>query len=393
MKNDLNIAVVGGSLSGYAGGAPRSMATHAAALASQNIRVTIFAGYSKKYPLTKEQFKLDGVDVVASSLWGPSVLGLNVSALWQLFKRAKEYDVIHLNGHWNFTTFIGATIAKLRKIPYAITTRGHLGKYDFEHLRFLKIILFPLMEIPSIRGATLMHVCSEWEKTDSMRALKHAQRIVKMPNAVSCDALLPILEKMDARKQLGLPEDVPVYLFLARVSADKSPELLIRAWAASQRETAAGVLLIAGPYDPDFGQKLKKLAESLGIGGTIQFPGYADNELKRKLLSAADVFVLPSTDDSFSVAVIEAARFGLSCILSPYVGAAEYIPQDLLHIAELDESSWAKVLSSDYARTDKRSNDWMDQFSVETLGKKWKMLYLEVTSAKSGYKNKESQSS
>ena len=176
MNKRLNIAIVGGSLSGYGGGAPRSMAVHAKALLTQDTGVTIFAGFSKKYPLTSEQFGLDDIEIIASRLWGPSVLGMNVKALYALYRRAKDFDVIHLNGHWNFTTFIGASIAKLRKVPYVITTRGHLGKYDFEHLWLLKKFLFPLMEIPNIRGAALMHVCSEWEKKDSMRALKYAKK-------------------------------------------------------------------------------------------------------------------------------------------------------------------------------------------------------------------------
>ncbi|VGO12281.1 D-inositol 3-phosphate glycosyltransferase [Pontiella desulfatans] len=384
MSKGLNIALVGGSLSGYAGGAPRSLAVHAKALHGQGTGVTIFAGFSKKYPLTPEQFGLDGIEVVASRLWGPSVLGLNVKALGMLFKRAREFDVIHLNGHWNFTTFIGATIAKIRKVPYVITVRGHLGKYDFEHLRPLKKILFPTMEMPNIKGAALMHVCSEWEKTDSMRALKFAKRIEKIPNAVDVSKLLPMLERSDARKQLDLPIDVPVYLYLARVSPDKSPEMLINAWAASTRKTDGSMLVIAGPYDPEYGKKLFDLVDDLGVKESIRFPGYADNEAKRKWLSASDVFVLPSTDDSFSVAVIEAARFGLHCILSPYVGAAEYIPSALLTTAELHEEAWAKALSAAHPRTGDAPTDWMDLFTLEGLGQHWMMLYGEIADQKIG---------
>lgn len=372
--------MVGGSLSGYAGGAPRSLAVHAKALHDQGISVTIFAGFSKKYPLTTEQFGLDGIEVVASCLWGPSVLGLNVKALVSLFKRAREFDVIHLNGHWNFTTFIGATISKLWKVPYVITVRGHLGRYDFEHLRPLKKILFPTMEIPNIKGSALMHVCSDWEKKDSMRALKYAQRIETIPNAVDCSNLLPMLDQPEARQKLALPEQVPVYLYLSRVSPDKSPELLINAWAQSQRKSDGSVLVIAGPADPEYAKKLDSLCQALGVQESIRFTGYADNEAKRKLLSAADVFVLPSTDDSFSVAVIEAAYFGLHCLLSPYVGAAQYIPEHLLSKAELDENSWSSALNTDHRRNSNLSTEWMNHFTLQSLGKTWSTLYKSVAS-------------
>lgn len=379
MNEHMKIALVGGSLSGYAGGAPRSLAVHARAIHAQDITVTIFAGFSKKYPLTAKQFGLDGIEIVASRLWGPSVLGLNVKALWSLFKRAPEFDAIHLNGHWNFTTFIGASIAKIRKKPYVITVRGHLGKYDFAHLRLLKLFLFPLMEIPNISGAALMHVCSEWERTDSMRGLKHAKRVEAVPNAVDCSSLLPILNQSEARARLDLPDSARIYLFLSRVAPDKSPELLIKAWAASERKSDGSILVIAGPCAPDYEGKLIALAESLGVAEKLRFTGYADNQTKRLLYSAADVFVLPSTDDSFSVAVIEAAVFGLHCILSPYVGATEYLPAEIPDSIALNITEWSKALSKDCPAPDRsQPKEWMAQFTLENIGKQWAGLYREI---------------
>jgi len=380
MKTNLKIAVVGGSLSGYGGGAPRSMASHAAALKTQGIEVTIYAGYSKKYPLTPAQFNIEGIETVTSPLWGPSVLGFAVKMLWILYRRANEYDVIHLNGHWNLTTFLGALISRIRKVPYVITVRGHLGKYDFKHLWFLKLFLYPLMEIPNIRHAALMHVCSEWERQDSQRALAHAKKVATVPNAVDCKTLLPPLDKTTARQALGLPDNIQVYLFLSRVAPDKSPEMLIRSWAKANKGPNA-LLVVAGPADPIYEQHLHKLAASLQVSNRILFPGYLDNESKRKWYSAADVFVLPSTDDSFSVAVIEAAHFGLSCILSPYVGASEYIPKTQVRIVELDQDAWAKALSAEIpaATADNSAEEtWKLQFTLESIGAHWKALYNEI---------------
>ncbi len=380
-SKQLRVAIVTGSLSGHAGGGPRSTAIHAKALTENGVIVTIFAGHSRKYPLTPDLFGVDHLDIVASRLWGPSVLGLCVGALFSLFRRAHEFDVIHLNGHWNFTTYIAAIIARVRGIPYVITARGHLGTYDFTHLWFLKLFLYPLMEIPNIRHAALMHVCSDWEQRDSARALSHARRVVKLPNVVDFSDVLPLLNPEDARERLDLPQDAHVYLFLARVAPDKCPDMLIRSWAAADLPPTA-LLVIAGPATPAYAQSLRDLAANLDVSNRVRFTGYVDRELKRQWLSAANIFVLPSTDDSFSVAVIEAVASGLHCILSPYVGAAEYVPSSMVTSTELNETAWAAALRSVAPRGPtrwKESKEWRDQFCAATIGRQWAQTYQELT--------------
>jgi glycosyltransferase involved in cell wall biosynthesis len=196
---------------------------------------------------------------------------------------------------------------------------------------------------------------------------------------------LPVLDKDDIRRQLDLPKTAKVYLFLSRVSPDKSPELLIESWSKANTPPDA-MLIIAGPYDPEYGAALLKLTTKLNVSESIRFPGYADNDAKRKWLSAADIFVLPSTDDSFSVAVIEAARFGLHCVLSPYVGAAEYIPESQLSIAPLNEKAWSVALENTAKSgeiTENYSFEWMNQFTMTALGEQWMTLYSEISKIKS----------
>jgi len=378
----MHIAIVGGSLSGFGGGAPRSMALHAKALETQGIKVSIFTGYSKKYPLTPDLFGVEKFDITASRLLGPSVLGLALKSLFKLAQRSSEFDVIHLNGHWNLTTFIGALIARFNKVPYVITARGHLGTYDFKHLWFLKLFLYPLMEITNIKHAALIHVCSNWEQSDSARALKHADKIIKLPNAVDFSEVLPCIEQKDARSQLGIPENAQVYLFLSRVAPDKCPDMLIKSWAKAKLPPNS-ILIIAGPADRAYEKMLKELAISQNVEESIKFTGYVDKDLKRYWLSTADVFVLPSTDDSFSVSVIEAAASGLHCMLSPYVGASEYLKESQVEIAELNEEAWTTMLriySSHICTRHKVDHEWCKQFSTDNIGRHWKYYYKNLTS-------------
>jgi glycosyltransferase involved in cell wall biosynthesis len=234
------------------------------------------------------------------------------------------------------------------------------------------------MEIPNIRHAALMHVCSSWEQEDSARPLAHARQVKKIPNAVDLEALLPPLNKAAARQAVSVPSNATVFLFLARVAPDKSPDMLIQSWAKAEMPLDA-LLILAGPASPAYAQTLQELATSLGVSQNIRFPGYADNQAKRNWLSAADSFVLPSTDDSFSVAAIEAAAFGLSCILSPYVGAAEFIPPAQVTTANLDVDSWSNAMKSlSPLPSPSVRAEWTSELSVSSIGAQWRTLYTDV---------------
>lgn len=371
----LRIAIVTGSLSGHAGGGPRSTAIHATALQTAGIGVTIFTGFNRKYPLTPDHFNLRNCEIVSSRLIGPTVLGLAIGALWTLFHRAREFDVIHMNGHWNLTTFLAARIARVRGIPYVITTRGHLGTYDFARYPLLKFLLYHFMEKSNIRHAALMHVCSDWELRDSKRALADA-RVVKLPNALDLTGLLPPLQRQDARRDLDLPQDQFIVLFLGRIAIEKSPFLLLDAWqAASLPDTAQ--LVLAGPCDAGLKHRLNRKIRNQDLRG-VRFVDYVSGEVKKAWLAATDLFVLPSTDDSFSVAVIEAAATGTSCLVSPFVGATEYLPAEIVVVAPLNSGAWATSLSRHSASPRPQEPvppEALDLFRPQSVGAKWRDIY------------------
>ena len=374
-----SIAIVTGSLSGYAGGAPRSTANHAKALQTQGIDVTIFTGFSRKYPLTPDHFDLGNCEIVPARLLGPSVLGLAVGALWKLWRRAREFDVIHLNGHWNLTTFIGSRIARARRVSYVITTRGHLGRYDFRRYPVLKFFLYRLLERPNIRGATRMHVCSDWELEDSRAALTGA-RIVKLPNALNLAEVVPPMPRTEARGRLGIAPGDFVVLFLGRIAVEKSPFFLLQAWAkAALPENAC--LAFVGPCGAGLKRRLQKAAPTGSGAKRIRFVDYVAGEEKRAWLAACDLFVLPSTDDSFSVAVIEASASGAMCLVSPFVGAVEYLPKESVRVLPLEPDAWSRAFRELCAAPPPQKplpEDSLQQFRLQTVGRQWAELYEQI---------------
>lgn len=100
-------------------------------------------------------------------------------------------------------------------------------------------------------------------------------------------------------------------LFLGRLGEEKGLELLLEAWKEIQ--ITSGKLVLAGPSWQGYGEKLREKVEVEKIGG-VEFAGPADEAMKDRLYRAADVFVLSSPMENFSLVVLEALAYGAPVI-------------------------------------------------------------------------------
>jgi glycosyltransferase involved in cell wall biosynthesis len=101
-----------------------------------------------------------------------------------------------------------------------------------------------------------------------------------------------------ARKQLGLPADVPIALFFGSIRASKGLEILLAAWARVVEQLPNALLAVVGkPYKRlDTSQYLSAIQE-LGIQKrvVVRFE-QVDPDTTNNYYRAADVVVLPYHD-------------------------------------------------------------------------------------------------
>ena len=377
-RSDFRVAVVSPYLSGVGGGAPRSAAMHAYSLQLNGVHVTLFAGFCREYPLTLEIFPLDDCEVVASRIIGPSVLGVCPSALAQLARRAHEFDFIQVNMAWNLNTFLASRIALRNSVPYIFSLRSHLGEYHFSRIRWLKPWLYRLLERRNVMDSLAVHVTSDWEITTSKQAIQGA-RAVKIPNAMDIGDLSPI-DRREAREQLQLDQDGFHIVSFGRLGRQKNPHLLLDAFAKATWNGKNAHLHFVGPPEYDLKQELLRGAQRCGVEETVHFVDYASGDDRLRWLSAGDVFALPSFDENFCIAAIEAAACGTHCVVSPHVGAIEYLPSSFVDVIPLDVDSWGRRLQELSVGSMPQTplpRSVLEQFSPESVGAAWLRFYQE----------------
>jgi glycosyltransferase involved in cell wall biosynthesis len=109
------------------------------------------------------------------------------------------------------------------------------------------------------------------------------------------------------RTGFGLPEDVPLFVNVARLVPEKAQHLLVEAFARVAAELPGARLAIAGADGPA-GPQVRQAVERAGLDGAVSLLGFRADA--RALVADADVFAFSSISEGSPGAVVEALMLG-----------------------------------------------------------------------------------
>lgn len=124
-----------------------------------------------------------------------------------------------------------------------------------------------------------------------------------------------IHSKNEWRKNFIKNEEGLVYLFSGRISEPKGVHFLLYAWIKHIRQNPKDVLLLVG-----YGNKYNEFKEKYKNEDSIYFLGLVNYSDIYKFYAIADVFILPTLQDNWSLVVPEAMACGLPVATSIYNG-------------------------------------------------------------------------
>lgn len=144
-------------------------------------------------------------------------------------------------------------------------------------------------------------------------------RIVTIPNGINLSRFDPnnVSSRSDVRRSFGVPQDVPLLLFVGSQFQLKGLEFAIKALA--EMNTKAFLLVVGG----DSAASFKRLAEQLGVSERVIFAG-SRGDLPQ-IYPAADAFVLPTLYETFALVCLEAMASGLPVLACPVGGIEDYL--------------------------------------------------------------------
>lgn len=220
-----------------------------------------------------------------------------------LSDHACDYDVMHIHAVWSHATVAASRAAKRKLVPYVIRPAGMFSQWSLEHRRWKKRLAWQVFHRRDLTDASAIHATSAQEAND-VRAMRLTAPIAIVPNGVALPEYETYRPHPLSRKRL---------LFLGRIHPVKGLANLLRAWQ-HLGPMPDWELVLVGPDAEGHRAELEQLSRELGLGDRVRFIGPASDVEKWQWYQAADVFVLPSFTENFSVSVAEALAAGLPVI-------------------------------------------------------------------------------
>lgn len=240
--------------------------------------------------------------------------------------RSGRYDALVIHGHNYLSHHLALIAAQSIKLPVYMRCETHLG---LSRSPIKSLLRKPLLGWFYRHFAGFLAIGTANKEFYYSMGVSE-EKIFHVPYAVDNDrfarlSALESKERMRLRLKWSIPSNVPTILFAAKLQERKHPDDLLRACAVLSREGVKFHLLMAGSGEME--SRLRMLAADLP-SDTVSFLGFVNQSELPELYGVSDVFVLPSTDEPWGLAINEAMAAGLAVVASREIGAARDIVID-----------------------------------------------------------------
>lgn len=242
-----------------------------------------------------------------------------------------RFDAVIVNGIWQYHAHAVWRAARELRFPYFVFTHGMLDpyfkrRYPAKHLK--KWLFWPWAEYRVLRDAQAVLFTSETERQlarESFWLYRAREQVVGYgiippqlhPGQV--DAFHAAFPALKGKRFL---------LFLSRINPKKGCDLLIEGFGRAARLDPDLELVMAGPDAFELRGALEARAQELGIASRVHWIGMVSGDIKWGVLSACEAFILPSHQENFGIAVVEAMACRKAVLISSEVNIWREIEGD-----------------------------------------------------------------
>ncbi|MBP1677349.1 MAG: glycosyl transferase group 1 [Bacteroidetes bacterium] len=286
------------------------------------------------------------------------------------------FGLVH--AHCPFTSGqLALRIARERNIPLVATFHSKY-KDDFERAIPNKTVVSLLMKelirfyekadevwIPQ---AAVEETIRQYGYKGQVTVVENGNDFAGMPNV---DVF-----KTASRREMNIPTNKPVFLFVGQHIWEKNTALIIDS-LAMLRDMDYCMFFIGAGYAAD---EMKQRVAEAGIQDKVKFEGVVlDRNVLKKYYAAADVFLFPSVYDNAPLVVREAAAMQTPAILVKGSTASEIIGDGINgFLIENSPQALASKLRS--LMSDKASLHKAGQNAAATIARSWEDVSAEVHS-------------
>ncbi len=216
-------------------------------------------------------------------------------------------------------------ILSMIKLP-GIKKVSTLWNYPYDDYQMdygkVKGALMAFSHLVRLRGFDRVVPCSEFIER---KIKKYGMKLTTIYTGVPMGYFKPLTseERKARRKELAIPQDAKVFIFIANLITRKNPEILIKAFQKVKDENIILLVMGDGPlYD---------ICRAVNTDNPqVRFIGRQPGTLR--YLQISDFYISPSLSEGFPTAVLEAMSVGVMPVLSniaPHMEMTKGVPYDV----------------------------------------------------------------
>ena len=264
------------------------------------------------------------VPALFKGLDGLSMAVFSLPTLWRL-RRRFHFNLI--DAHFAYPDgYAASLLGRWLRVPFTVTLRGTeipLSRSPYRRRRMLRAL---------DRAARVFSVADSLRR--HMAGLgADPERIEVVGNGVDSARFAP-LPRVEARSALGIPAHAPVLVSVGGLVERKGFHRVIDC-LPSLRQGHPGLqyLVVGGASaEGDWGARLRTQVEALNLQDTVRFLGPLPPDQLRGPLSAADVFVLATSNEGWANVFLEAMACGLPVVTTDVGGNPEVVSHESLGV-------------------------------------------------------------
>ncbi|QDV84640.1 D-inositol 3-phosphate glycosyltransferase [Stieleria magnilauensis] len=312
-----------------------------------------------------------------------------------------DYDAVVINGLWTYHSFaVTSVVSQLRREGVTNLPRVYVMPHG---------MLDPWFQRQPSRRLKAYRNWAYWKAAEH-RTVRHADGLLftcRKELELAREPFRPYRPKQEINVGYGVPSpprfttemksafleacpqavNRPYLLFISRIHPKKGVDLLLRAYAemAGKYKTAEGVplLVVAGPCDSAYAEEMKELARQLGLWNAmpsiedgskpqVTFPGMLRGDAKWGAFYGCEAFVLPSHQENFGIAVVEALACGKPVLISNQVNIWDEIQDYDACLVEDDSQIGTNRLIDQWLKLSAEARGEMGQSALQCYGKNYR---------------------
>ena len=310
-----------------------------------------------------------------------------------LDKNLHRYDAVVVHGLWQD---LGRTVHKAcrqtNRPPYFVFPHGMLDPalkttYPFRH--FKKWLYWQFIERQVLRDArAVLFTCEEERRLArlSFPGYRCTDEVITYGAAMPDTGGVGFAPAWLARCPSAAGRRY--WLFLGRVHSKKGVDLLLRAYAKVRKATPDNALasipdvVIAGPcLDESYLAALKKIADNEAITPFVHWAGMLTGDAKWGAFQCAEAFILPSHQENFGIAVVEALACGKPVLISDRVNIWRELAEDGAAFVEQDDETGVERLMQRWQALPVSERHAMASAATKSFKKRFEISHVAETFA------------